>query len=134
MTRLVLVCMAGHTPLRPANPVHCPPSFGLRSKIVGSNPCDSNQRAAASPPRPAPITATLLVILELSHVLAPSRYAQPVADTSYAQCGDLSLAYQVFGEGPVELVYAGSFVSHVELFWTQPEFKAFFEQLATFCR
>ena len=25
-------------------------------------------------------------------------------------------------------------VSHVELFWTMPEFKAFFEQLATFCR
>ena len=55
-------------------------------------------------------------------------------DTSYASCGDLSLAYQVFGDGPVELVFAGPMVSHVELFWTQPEFKAFFEQLATFCR
>ena len=57
-----------------------------------------------------------------------------MAETSYASCGDLSLAYQVFGDGPVELVFAGSFVSHVELFWTLPEFKAFFEQLATFCR
>jgi pimeloyl-ACP methyl ester carboxylesterase len=57
-----------------------------------------------------------------------------VAETSYASCGDLSLAYQVFGDGPVELVYAGSFVSHVELFWTVPEFKAFMEQLSTFCR
>jgi pimeloyl-ACP methyl ester carboxylesterase len=57
-----------------------------------------------------------------------------VADTLYAPCGDLSLAYQVFCDGPVELVVAGSFVSHVELFWTMPEFKAFFEQLATFCR
>ncbi|HVQ52320.1 MAG TPA: alpha/beta hydrolase, partial [Mycobacterium sp.] len=55
-------------------------------------------------------------------------------ETSYAPCGDLSLAYQVFGDGPVELVVAGSFVSHVELFWTFPEFEAFFEQLATFCR
>ena len=55
-------------------------------------------------------------------------------ETSYAACGDLSLAYQVFGDGPVELVFAGSFVSHVELFWTMPEFEAFFEQLATFCR
>ena len=55
-------------------------------------------------------------------------------DTSYASCGDLSLAYQVFGDGPVELVVAGSFVSHVELFWTMPEFEAFMEQLATFCR
>ena len=57
-----------------------------------------------------------------------------MADTSYAPCGDLSLAYQVFGDGPVELVVAGSFVSHVELFWTMPEFEAFFGQLATFCR
>src|SRR6516225_4777761 len=57
-----------------------------------------------------------------------------MAETSYAKCGDLSLAYQVFGDGPVELVVAGSFVSHVELWWAQPEFKAFFEQLATFCR
>jgi pimeloyl-ACP methyl ester carboxylesterase len=57
-----------------------------------------------------------------------------VAETSYAPCGDLSLAYQVFGDGPIELVMAGPFVSHVELFWAMPEFKAFFEQLATFCR
>jgi pimeloyl-ACP methyl ester carboxylesterase len=57
-----------------------------------------------------------------------------VAETSYAKCGDLSLAYQVFGDGPIELVIVGPFVSHVELAWTVPQFKAFFEQLATFCR
>src|SRR5215470_4114497 len=55
-------------------------------------------------------------------------------ETSYAPFGDLSLAYQVFGEGPVELLFVGPFVSHVELFWTLPEYKAFFEHLATFCR
>ena len=57
-----------------------------------------------------------------------------MAETAYASCGDLSLAYQVFGEGPVELAFAGPFATHVELFWTQPEFKAFFDQLSTFCR
>ena len=57
-----------------------------------------------------------------------------MADTSYASCGDLSLAYQLFGHGPVELVYAGSFISHVELFWTMPEFEAFMEKLGGFCR
>jgi pimeloyl-ACP methyl ester carboxylesterase len=57
-----------------------------------------------------------------------------VPETSYASCGDLSLAYQVFGDGPVDLVYAGSFVSHVELFWTMPEFEAFMERLSRFCR
>ena len=52
-----------------------------------------------------------------------------MAETSYAPCGDLSLAYQVFGDGPVDLVYAGSFVSHIELAWTLPEYEAFMEQL-----
>ena len=42
-----------------------------------------------------------------------------VADTSYASCGDLGLAYQVFGDGPVELALARSFGSHVELFWNR---------------
>ncbi|HSS25402.1 MAG TPA: adenylate/guanylate cyclase domain-containing protein [Mycobacterium sp.] len=55
-------------------------------------------------------------------------------ETSYASCGDLSLAYQVFGDGPIELVFVGSFTSHVELAWTVPEFVAFFERLSTFCR
>lgn len=52
----------------------------------------------------------------------------------YASCGDLSLAYQVFGDGPIELVFVGSFASHIELYWTMPEFVAFFERLSTFCR
>jgi hypothetical protein len=52
-----------------------------------------------------------------------------VAETSYALCGDLSLAYQVFGDGPVELVFVYGPISHVELLWAAPEFKAFVEQL-----
>ena len=67
-------------------------------------------------------------------VAGASSTLNAMPDTSYASCGELSLAYQVFGDGPVELVYAGSFVSHVELFWTMPEFEAFMEQLSTFCR
>src|SRR6201995_4335850 len=57
-----------------------------------------------------------------------------MAETSYAKCGNLSLAYQVFGDGPVELVFVGPMLTHVELFWAMPEFKAFFDQLSTFCR
>ncbi len=52
----------------------------------------------------------------------------------YARCGDISLAYQVFGDGPIDLVFATSFVSHVEMFWTLPEAKAFFDRLGLFCR
>ena len=62
------------------------------------------------------------------------QYAHAVAETSYAKCGDLSLAYQVFGDGPVELVFVGPVITHVEMFWAMPEYKAFFDQLARFCR
>jgi pimeloyl-ACP methyl ester carboxylesterase len=57
-----------------------------------------------------------------------------VPETAYAKCGELSLAYQVVGEGPVELVFAGSFITHVELMWTSPETKAWFDRLSSFCR
>ncbi len=57
-----------------------------------------------------------------------------MAETSYAPCGGLSLAYEVFGDGPVEFVFIAPFVSHVELWWATPRYKAFFDQLATFCR
>ena len=55
-------------------------------------------------------------------------------ETAYAQCGDLSLAYQVFGVGDTDLVFAGSFVSHVELVWILPEAKAWFDRLGSFSR
>ena len=54
---------------------------------------------------------------------------ESMVDTSYASCGDLSLAYQVFGDGPVQVVFIGPFVSHIDLFWTVPEFKSFFDQM-----
>jgi pimeloyl-ACP methyl ester carboxylesterase len=57
-----------------------------------------------------------------------------VPDTQYARCGDLSLAYQVFGSGPVNIVVSGSFVTNVEVLWTSPEYKAFFDHLASFAR
>ena len=55
-------------------------------------------------------------------------------ETRYARCGDLSLAYQVFGSGDVDIVVSGSFVSNVEVMWASPEFTAFMEHLASFAR
>ena len=55
-------------------------------------------------------------------------------ETRYARCGDLSLAYQVFGSGDVDIVVSGSFVSNVEVMWGSPEFSSFFDHLASFAR
>lgn len=54
--------------------------------------------------------------------------------THYARHGDLNLAYQVVGEGDANIVLAPSFVSHLELWWTHPAVKDFYDRLASFSR
>jgi pimeloyl-ACP methyl ester carboxylesterase/class 3 adenylate cyclase len=44
---------------------------------------------------------------------------QPV--TRYAKSGDVHIAYQVFGEGPVDMIAVLPFVSNVENLWDEPE-------------
>ena len=57
-----------------------------------------------------------------------------VAETSYATCGDLSLAYQVFGEGPVELVLRRA-VRHPRGAVLDPaRIQGVLRWLSTFCR
>lgn len=52
----------------------------------------------------------------------------------YAKSGDISIAYQVTGEGPVDLVWAPGTVSHLDLDWEWSPRARFLEQLASFCR
>jgi pimeloyl-ACP methyl ester carboxylesterase len=56
------------------------------------------------------------------------------AETRYARSGDLHIAYQVFGHGPIDLVLCPGFVSNVEAAWDIPAFRAFYEVLSTFAR
>ena len=55
-------------------------------------------------------------------------------DTKYAKSGDVRIAYQVTGEGPVDLVLAPGTASHLDLDWEWPEKASFLEQLGSFCR
>lgn len=57
-----------------------------------------------------------------------------VPDTRYAKSGDVHIAYQVLGEGPVDLVFVPGFVSNVEALWSDPLRAAFFRRLASFSR
>jgi hypothetical protein len=41
--------------------------------------------------------------------------------TRYAKSGDVHVAYQVFGEGPVDVIAVLPFVSNIEAFWDEPE-------------
>jgi pimeloyl-ACP methyl ester carboxylesterase len=55
-------------------------------------------------------------------------------DTRYAKSGDTYIAYQVMGEGPLDLVFVPGFVSHVEMQMELPLSESFFARLAAFCR
>jgi class 3 adenylate cyclase/esterase/lipase len=55
-------------------------------------------------------------------------------ETRYTRSGDVSIAYQVFGEGPFDLVLLLPWGSHVELAWEVPVMRAMFERFASFAR
>jgi len=56
------------------------------------------------------------------------------AETRYANSGDVSIAYQVHGNGPLDLVLVPGFVSQVELLWEEPAVARFLRRLTSFSR
>jgi pimeloyl-ACP methyl ester carboxylesterase len=55
--------------------------------------------------------------------------------TDYARSPDGdSIAYQVVGSGPFDLVFVPGFVSNVEVFWSEPAIARFYDRLASFSR
>src|SRR5438034_7245521 len=54
--------------------------------------------------------------------------------TRYAASGDVNIAYQVVGDGPIDLVFVPGFVSHLDLQWADPRIARFLEKLASFAR
>ena len=57
-----------------------------------------------------------------------------VPQIRYTKTGDVSIAYQVFGQGPLDLVIIPGWVSNIEIFWEQPDVVRFFTRLAAFAR
>ena len=55
-------------------------------------------------------------------------------DTQYAECDGLSIAYQVMGNGPIDIIIAPGLFSHVELFHEFPEYTEFLRKLSAFAR
>jgi pimeloyl-ACP methyl ester carboxylesterase len=54
--------------------------------------------------------------------------------TRYAKSDDTSIAYQVVGDGPIDLVLVLGFATHLELQWEAPPMAHFFERLGSFSR
>ncbi|MBC7927340.1 MAG: alpha/beta fold hydrolase [Bryobacteraceae bacterium] len=57
-----------------------------------------------------------------------------VPETKYTRSGDINIAWQTLGEGPIDIVFVMGWISHVEYFWKEPSFAAFLRRLASFSR
>jgi class 3 adenylate cyclase len=55
-------------------------------------------------------------------------------ETHYARSGEITIAYQVHGEGENEILFSGTTASNVETVWALPEAARFFERLGRFAR
>jgi class 3 adenylate cyclase/pimeloyl-ACP methyl ester carboxylesterase len=55
-------------------------------------------------------------------------------ETSYATVGDADVAYQVIGDGPLDLLFCYGLGSHIDFMWQVPAIATFFHRLASFCR
>jgi len=56
------------------------------------------------------------------------------AEIRYTDSGGLQIAYQVLGEGDLDLVFAFDWASNVELIWQHPTVERFLRRLASFSR
>src|SRR5216110_2913058 len=57
-----------------------------------------------------------------------------VPSTHYVKSDDVYIAYQVLGEGSLDLIFVPGFVSNVEAMWQSPNRSRFLRRLASFCR
>ena len=55
-------------------------------------------------------------------------------ETKYAWNGDVALAYQVFGQGPIDLIYCQGYASHVDLNWESRHLARFLAGLGQLAR
>lgn len=57
-----------------------------------------------------------------------------IPETRYARSGEVNIAYQVVGEGPLDLVLVPGFVSHLDIDWEEPRPAHALRRLASFSR
>lgn len=57
-----------------------------------------------------------------------------IPETKYAKSGDINIAYQCIGDGPLDLICVIGWVSNVEYMWEEPTLSSFLHRLAGFSR
>jgi pimeloyl-ACP methyl ester carboxylesterase/DNA-binding winged helix-turn-helix (wHTH) protein/class 3 adenylate cyclase len=100
------------------------PKFGYR--FVAEVTAEEGEQA-----KPKELRETPGLELSFSSATMPG---MAVPETRYVQNGEVNIAYQVVGDGPVDIVFVMGWVSHLEYFWREPRVARFFTRLASFSR
>jgi pimeloyl-ACP methyl ester carboxylesterase/DNA-binding winged helix-turn-helix (wHTH) protein len=66
--------------------------------------------------------------------LPPAPLLRRTPETHYTHSGEVNIAYQVAGDGPIDIVFVMGWVSHLEYFWEEISFARFLSRLASFSR
>jgi pimeloyl-ACP methyl ester carboxylesterase len=57
-----------------------------------------------------------------------------ISDVQYADSGGINIAYRVFGEGLIDLVFVAGAMTNLAVLWEQPDYRRFCERLGSFTR
>ena len=84
------------------------------------------------PPQPETTELYQNIRLYRKTATTPAPKARPPVE--YVRSGDVHIAYQVLGEGPVDILHICGYLSPLEHFWELPDSAAFIGELASFSR
>ena len=57
-----------------------------------------------------------------------------IPETKYTKAGNINIAYQVVGDGPIDIVLVPGWISNIDVFWEDPAMVRFLNRLASFSR
>jgi len=100
------------------------PAAGLQAlhqRLLAGDAVGVPEPPRAAPARPEPARPPLRAVVRAGVGAAPTRYARN---------GEISLAYQVLGEGPTTLLLVTGWVLPMEAIWEDPAYVRFVERLA----
>ena len=94
------------------------------------------RRRAPPPPSGSPVSGAHEVHNQpgMTASLAPVAGGTHLPVTCYARSGQRSVAYQVSGHGPIDLIYVQGWVSNIDFAWTHPALAKMFDRLGAFAR
>ena len=110
-----------------------------RGSFRNTGPGEGALTTVAAVPSRCSLGCSDRLVVDHQRCLAESRFdletrRVELVETAYARSGDLSIAYQVLGEGPPDLVYISGGFNHLELDWEHEPSARFYRRLASISR